>query len=91
MGDPFMDGCSKHHIEVAMVVGVAHWQNGVVERRIQTVERTYGKMLSEAEATLFCHVNQAARLVLAVCQVKNYFGKSGGASPQQWMIGRPRP
>eukprot|EP00974_Lingulodinium_polyedra_P111446 10779272-Lingulodinium_polyedra.AAC.1 len=48
--DSFMSWCGKHHINIAVVAGAAHWQNGVVDRHIQTLARTYDKFLSEAEA-----------------------------------------
>eukprot|EP00974_Lingulodinium_polyedra_P120234 11174200-Lingulodinium_polyedra.AAC.1 len=79
-----------------MVVGEARWQNVVVECRIHTFKRTYDECYCPgAETTQLATgqsaFNQATRLVLEVCQVQNYVGKYGGASPHQWMIGREHP
>eukprot|EP00974_Lingulodinium_polyedra_P000314 29561-Lingulodinium_polyedra.AAC.1 len=37
---------NKQHINIAMAAGETHWQNGVVERRIQTFKRTNDKNIS---------------------------------------------
>eukprot|EP00974_Lingulodinium_polyedra_P005535 521843-Lingulodinium_polyedra.AAC.1 len=45
-----MAWCSKRRINIVVVAGVAHWQNGVVDRCIKTFKWTYDKLLSEVEA-----------------------------------------
>ena len=45
--EQFKDYCGLKAIEVKMAAGEAHWQNGIVERRIGTFRELLNKLLLE--------------------------------------------
>ena len=69
-----------------MVVGEAHWQNGIVERHIGTFRALLKKLLLE---DVFEGASNQS-IVDQVCEAKNRNGSYNGTSPSQWFLGRSR-
>ena len=78
--------CGLKSIEVNMVVGEAHWQNGIVERHVGTFREMLSKRLLE---DVFEGADNQTT-VDHVCESKNRNGSYNGTSPSQWLLGRTR-
>ena len=85
-GDKWMDYLSKHNVQTTMAAGEAHFQNGVVERHIQTFRRTLENLRNEVGDEVIS--NHFEHYVKETCIIKNQNGKYGGYSPSQWLTGR---
>ena len=69
-----------------MAAGEAHWQNGVVERRVGTIRELLSELLLEATF-------EGAELQTVVdrtCEANDKHGSYNGTSPNQWFLGRTR-
>ena len=69
-----------------MAAGEAHWQNGIVERRIGTFRELLNKLM--LEDSFEGADNQT--IVDSVCEAKNRNVTYNGTSPSQWLLGRNR-
>ena len=69
-----------------MAAGEAHWQNGIVERRIGTFRELLRKLM--LEDSFEGADNQT--IVDSVCEAKDRNGTYNGTSPSQWLVGRNR-
>ena len=72
---------SQRGIHLRPVAGEAHWQNGVIERAIQTVFSTANRIMSEMNITL-------PRAVALAVASHNHQEMVHGFSPAQWALGR---
>ena len=72
---------SARGIHMKPVAGEAHWQNGLVERAIQTIFATATRMMAELRITL-------PRAVALATAAHNHLEIVHGFSPSQWALGR---
>ena len=73
----------NHHTMIYPCAGEAHWQNGFIERHIQTHKRTHQKLMLEER---FSSLN-TQEVVDAASTAKNMQGVYNGYSPIQWLTG----
>jgi len=82
----FLSWCGQKGIRVATTAGEAHWQLGIVERHIATLQDTAQKLsLDRPSGTPIQDIVDDA------CEAKNSVGRYSGYSPCQWQLGRKHP
>ena len=62
--------------------GEAHWQNGLVERAIQSIFYSAARINSEVDDM------SMTRAVAIACQAHNHLEMVHGFSPAQWALGK---
>ena len=85
--DEFKDWLNLRSIPMKNCAGEAHWQNGIVERHIQTLKHMVKRMVLD---DLYTDLDFEDILAIA-CSSKNHNGRYGGYSPMQWFHGRSHP
>ena len=68
-------------VRLQPVAGEAHWQNGMVERAMQTIFGTATRIMSESELSITRAVSQAV-------SAHNHLSVVHGFTPAQWAVGR---
>ena len=72
---------SQKGVLLKPVAGEAHWQNGLVERAIQTIFSAATRILSESDTSITRAVSQAVT-------AHNHLSVVHGFTPAQWAVGR---
>jgi hypothetical protein len=85
----FLDFCGERNIRVVQCAGEAHWQLGLVERHIKTLNDMVQRMFLEVEGNIA--YDDAQDVVDKACEAKNFQGRYGGFSPSQWLQPRLHP
>ena len=85
--DEFKEWCQNRPITLTNCAGEAHWQDGIVERHIQTLKRMIKKTVLDDHYSELDFED----IVDLACQAKNDNGRYGGYSPMQWFHGRGHP
>ena len=82
----FKQHVGSHHVIIYPCAGEAHWQNGLIERHIQTHKRTHQKLTYDDR---FNELN-TQEILDAASTAKNTTGVYNGFSPFQWITGSGR-
>jgi len=82
----FLDWCNSRGIRVITCAGEAHWQIGIVERHIATVTDQAQKLALELQED-----TPTQTILDLACEAKNSYGRYGGYSPSQWLLGKNNP
>ena len=81
VSNEFIQRMSEKGVLLRPIAGEAHWQNGLVERCIQTISASAVRLMSEL------HVTLTSAMALAT-SAQNHMEKVHGFSPSQWALGR---
>ena len=81
--DEFKEWCNQRSIHIRPCAGEAHWQNGIVERRIGTLKQIVQRLFLD---DLYAGLDPEYILDKA-CESKNVNGSYGGYAPIQWFHG----
>jgi hypothetical protein len=81
VSNELIEEMSRKGVKISPTAGEAHWQNGLVERLIQTIFSTTQRVMSELKVPL-------VRAVALATAAHNHVETVYGFTPAQWALGR---